>query len=270
MLLNQRALAQRLEYADACHSASYAQMMPKIVPDVVTDVLPIAGGFASYCGAGMPMNRVIGLGMHDPVSQSLVDDLQEFYAQYNAIPMIDFCPYADPTFIEQVGIHRYGLLKHYQVYVRALPADDFQPTISHGVSIEQAHDEALWVKTVAQGFTERDIVPDDVMSNVLSHIAFQRQDTHCFQAIVDGEPAGGGALSVREHGVAILFSTSTRPAYRQRGVQAALMQARLELAYHLGCDLIMVLAIAGSASERNIQRAGFQLAYTKVVLGKDL
>ncbi len=64
-------------------------------------------------------------------------------------------------------------------------------------------------------------------------------------------------------GVALLFSASTRFQFRKRGVQTALITARLQAAAHAGCDLAMVLTTPGSASERNIQRAGFRVAYTK-------
>lgn len=70
--------------------------------------------------------------------------------------------------------------------------------------------------------------------------------------------------------VAILFSASTQPQFRRRGVQTTLIKQRLRDATHAGCDLAIVLTTPGSDSERNVQRAGFQIAYTKPTLVKHI
>ena len=77
-------------------------------------------------------------------------------------------------------------------------------------------------------------------------------------------PAGAGAIAIQEN-VAVFFAVSTRTAFRRKGVQANLMKARLDLASEEGCELAMGLAFPGSTSERNMQRGGFQVAYTKMV-----
>ena len=59
---------------------------------------------------------------------------------------------------------------------------------------------------------------------------------------------------------------STRPEYRRRGVQTALLHVRLAAARERGCDLAAVMTVAGNDSQRNIERAGFRLAYTKAVV----
>jgi GNAT superfamily N-acetyltransferase len=86
-------------------------------------------------------------------------------------------------------------------------------------------------------------------------------------AKVDGQPAGGGTLSIRA-GVAGLFGASTLPAYRNRGVQTALLNARLARAAELGCNLAACLAQPGSSSQRNVARQGFQTLYTRLKFEK--
>ncbi|MGH9866204.1 MAG: GNAT family N-acetyltransferase, partial [Candidatus Acidiferrales bacterium] len=78
-----------------------------------------------------------------------------------------------------------------------------------------------------------------------------------------GKVAGGGTLAVRD-GVAGLFGASTLPAFRNRGVQTALLHARLKRAGEACCDLAVSLAQLGSASQRNIVRQGFVVLYTRV------
>jgi GNAT superfamily N-acetyltransferase len=99
------------------------------------------------------------------------------------------------------------------------------------------------------------------MSGVAAPFARLREGT-CFLALWNGEPAGGGMMAVHD-GLAMLFATSTAPEFRNRGVQAALLDHRLEAAVRRGCGLASVQTVPGSVSERNVERAGFRLVYTR-------
>jgi len=55
-------------------------------------------------------------------------------------------------------------------------------------------------------------------------------------------------------GVALLVGASTVPAARRRGAQNALLSARLAFAHARGCDLAVMGALPGSASQRNAER----------------
>jgi GNAT superfamily N-acetyltransferase len=57
---------------------------------------------------------------------------------------------------------------------------------------------------------------------------------------------------------------ATVPELRRRGLQAALMHARMKYAADHGCDLAMMVAEAGSNSQRNAERQGFTVAYTRL------
>ncbi len=91
----------------------------------------------------------------------------------------------------------------------------------------------------------------------------QTPGAECYLARVDGKVAGGGTLAVRE-GVAGLFGASTLPDFRKRGVQTALLHARLARAAGAGCDLAVCIALPGSISQRNMTRRGFATLYTRV------
>ena len=71
------------------------------------------------------------------------------------------------------------------------------------------------------------------------------------------------------NGVASLGGTGTLPEFRNRGVQKALLHARLALAAGSACDLAMVAAQPGSGSQRNIERQGFRVVYTRTKFLKD-
>jgi len=75
-------------------------------------------------------------------------------------------------------------------------------------------------------------------------------------------------LIVKEQKLAAFFSACTLPEFRERGIQSAFMQERLKIAYKAGCDLAVTLTMPGTTSQRNVERAGFRVAYTKVVCSK--
>jgi GNAT superfamily N-acetyltransferase len=71
------------------------------------------------------------------------------------------------------------------------------------------------------------------------------------------------------HGsLATLFADSTLMGFRGAGLQSALIRERLRMAQAEGCDLATATTLAGSLSQRNYERNGFQVAYTKATLAR--
>jgi GNAT superfamily N-acetyltransferase len=89
-----------------------------------------------------------------------------------------------------------------------------------------------------------------------------REDSPCFLAEVDGQEGAAGVLSVYK-GVALFGGSSTVPELRRLGLQGALLEERMRYAADVGCDLAMMVAEAGSGSQKNAERKEFQVAYTR-------
>jgi len=85
-----------------------------------------------------------------------------------------------------------------------------------------------------------------------------------FLARVDGEPAAAAALRLGD-GIGYLATASTAPRFRGLGCQSALIARRVEAARAAGCALVSSQALAGTASRRNLERAGLGVAFTKEV-----
>jgi GNAT superfamily N-acetyltransferase len=85
-----------------------------------------------------------------------------------------------------------------------------------------------------------------------------------YLARVEGEAAGAAVLTI-DDGLGQLANASTLPEYRGRGVQTALIARRLADAAASGCELACSSAVFGSTSQRNLERAGLRVAYTKAV-----
>ena len=259
------ALARRLELAHAWRGVEYARAQGRLHPDVQIRVERVAGGYAIYAGEGSPLNRAVGLGLCGPVTRADLESVERFYADCGALPRVDLCPMADPSLPHLLKLGGYRLEQFYSVLVRALTEDAVPVPLPAEVRISRAgpQEAELWITTVAQGFGDAEVPAHETLDLLAPN--FHSANGTCFFAWLDGQPAGGGAIYIHE-GVAEVGSTSTRPAFRRRGVQTALLQAQVVAAREQGCDLALTMTSPGSDSQRNMERAGFRPAYTKAIL----
>ena len=83
-----------------------------------------------------------------------------------------------------------------------------------------------------------------------------------FVAELAGRPVATAVLRC-DDGVALFAGASTLSEARSQGAQRALLEARMRYAQTAGCDLAMMCAAPGSPSQRNAERQGFRIAYTR-------
>jgi GNAT superfamily N-acetyltransferase len=92
-----------------------------------------------------------------------------------------------------------------------------------------------------------------------------------FMATLGGKPvACGTGIVIPEHGVFALCGAGTLAPYRGRGLQTALLRARIGAATRAGCEYAVVVTQGGTTSQRNAERLGFLVAYSKVTVIKNL
>jgi GNAT superfamily N-acetyltransferase len=96
----------------------------------------------------------------------------------------------------------------------------------------------------------------------LARIMFAARGYVGFAVEKQGQMVATAGLVVND-GVALFAGASTVPEARGQGAQAMLLSARLKYAVELGCDLAMIVTEAGSGSQRNAERAGFRIGYTR-------
>ena len=123
-----------------------------------------------------------------------------------------------------------------------------------------------WARMVAGGFVEDTDPPRHIVDLVAS--GFQIGGATCHAAESDGQLAGGGTVLV-DRGVAALVGQSTAPHLRKKGVQGALIRAGLATAVKAGCDLASTCTLPGSMSQRNFERQGFRVVYTRSKMRRD-
>lgn len=86
------------------------------------------------------------------------------------------------------------------------------------------------------------------------------ENWHFYLAYVDGKPAACAQLMLHDD-IAYLANGCCMPAFRGKGCQAALTQARVETSRQADKDLIFSITELGSGSGRNMVRSGLSLAY---------
>jgi GNAT superfamily N-acetyltransferase len=85
-----------------------------------------------------------------------------------------------------------------------------------------------------------------------------------YLAFVAGIVAGAASLRVHE-GIAMLSGSATLPAWRRRGVHAALLATRLADAHDRRASLAVIITAPGSQSEANALKHGFAILYSRAI-----
>ena len=119
----------------------------------------------------------------------------------------------------------------------------------------------LFAATVAAGYSMPPPIADWLREIV------GRPGWSCYVCFADGEPAGAGALIVDED-AAWLGIGATKPAFRRRGGQSALIARRLGDAARRGARFAVTETAIPQPGEpapshRNILAAGFRAAYAR-------
>jgi ribosomal protein S18 acetylase RimI-like enzyme len=72
-----------------------------------------------------------------------------------------------------------------------------------------------------------------------------------------------------EDGVAAIYGASTLPPMRRMGIQTSVISALISYAVEAECDIAYTLTRPGSTSQRNLERQGFRVAYTRAMMMKE-
>ena len=267
MIFPSLSLAQRLERHDLWNSQEHIRTQAQLYPETGAVTLPIGGGLAVFAGVKAPLSGLYGLGLWEPVTPAHLDGAEAFFHSRGAkMEMeVEICPFADASFARLLMRRGYTIHDYMNTYVRETDGLIPEPYLPPGANMRTATVEEArqWYEIKGEGGDWAE--PDGISFMLIRTV--QKADTQLFMIWMDGQPVSAGALEMHE-GVAALMAASTLPAYRGRGLQTALLQARLSAAKAAGCDLVLVHSRPGTVSQRNILRTGFQLVYTNIDLRK--
>lgn len=280
--LSGTALARRIEHAIAADVMVSVERARESLSSPHAAAIRVAGGVAGFYSAESVLNGAFGVGMSAPVEAEDVAALVAFFEERGVPAALGLCPHADESLLRWLAASGFLVTAFETVSCRLLGSavadvgtwSDGRDALQEGASVDgvkvrrarTGSELEEWALLEARGWAEDGPTQEDL---AIARGFAARGDAVHLVGSVDGEPAGTAMMTISE-GVALMNSDSTLPAFRRRGVQSALIKARLDAAAEAGCDLAVIEAAPGSASARNQERAGFRVAYTRVSLERPL
>ena len=228
-----------------------------------------------FAGLGSPIGRATGLGLDCEVTESDLNRIEEFYRSHGAPSQVDVCPYTDMKFLEMLKSRGYGFSEFNNVLVSELDRESYLdrelPPHPSGVEIRRGQlEEAALLSGILKSCFFPDGGAPDGMDEMLTPM-FQFPDSVVFAGSVNGKlVAAGAGLMIPEYQLVALAGAGTLPEFRNQGLQTALLRHRMRAAAEAGCELGVIVTQAGTASQRNAERLGFAVAYTKATLVREI
>ncbi len=260
-------LARRLEGAEAHANRRFVEARASLKPESGATWCDVDGAFAMFDGVGSPLTQTFGLGMTAPLTPAALDTLEEFFRTRGAELFHEVSPLADPSVFALLSERGYEPFEFTSVMYRpcaqAVASATSESPSESGPTVRLARtDEAArWAATGAEGWSEYPELAAFMLD--MGDVSAHTEDGYCFFAELSGTPIATGLALLRD-GVVLLAGASTVPSGRKQGAQRALLHARLAFAERAGADLAMMCAQPGSASQRNAERHGFRIAYTRI------
>jgi hypothetical protein len=261
------SLSRRLERAEGRSNADFIEARTKLFPESDAEWIEVAGVYAMFDGIGSPLTQTFGLGIFDPFTQADMEKLEEFFQERGAHVHHEVSPIAGASVMTLLNERGYQPIELSSVMYRPIGRGvQFASPRNEKIQTRliDEGEEDLWAQTAARGWSELIDFADIILQ--LSFITAKRAGGCSFMAELDGRPIATGAMFMHD-GVALLAGASTIPEGRRQGAQLALLENRLHYAAEQGCDLAMMCASPGSASQRNAERQGFRIAYTRIKWG---
>jgi GNAT superfamily N-acetyltransferase len=227
----------------------------------------VSGTYAMFDGVGSPLSQTFGFGLFAPPTDDDLATIERFFLDRGAEVFHEVSPLADPAVLGLMADRGYRPVElttvmHMPIAERTVPRTALGASLS--VRRTEAGEEDLWADTAARGWGDTPELAAFIRQ--FGEISARAHGVTCFVVESEGRSIAAAALAIHD-GVALLAGASTDPAFRGRGAQAALLGSRLRYALESGCDLAMMGASPGSASQRNGERQGFRIAYTRIKWG---
>ncbi len=257
-------LARRLERAEARGNAEFVEARASVSPESGAGWIEVAGAYAMFDAVTSPATQTFGLGLFETITRAEMGVIEEFFRQRGAGVFHEVSPLADPALLTLLNERGYQPMEFTSVMFRPMQREThYAESRSEKIQtrlIEET-DHELWAQTSAKGWSESTEFADMILE--FARIGAKRPGGLSFLAELDGRAIATGAMSICD-GVALLAGASTIPEARKQGAQLALLDSRLRYAAEHNCDIAMMCALPGSASQRNAERQGFRIAYTRI------
>jgi hypothetical protein len=280
MIYSDKSLSQKLERTEARANADFVDTRARLEPSSGAAWLEVAGAYAMFDGPESPCTQTFGLGLFEDATDRHLDELEKFYIERSAPVFHEVSPMTDPSLMQMLSARGYKPIELTNVMYRELGVGASggkegrlkaglktgpQTGLGRGSDIRTriaGDDEAeLWAATSAAAWaTEMEGLHDFMLG--FGRVSARCNGAYPFIGEIDGKAIATGMLFIYED-VCILAGASTILEARNQGAQSALLADRLTFAASRGCRLAIMAALPGSQSQKNAQRNGFDIAYTR-------
>jgi len=232
-----------------------------VFADSSSEWIECGGAYAVFDRVDSPVTQTFGLGMFEPLTELILATIERFFEQHGAPVFHEVSPLAGADALQLLCRRGYVPHEISNVLYRTVEAPSDAVPDGIRVRVIEPEEARLWSEINARGWSHDHPEYREFLLN-FGVMLTARKNSPCFLAELDGVPGASGALSIHE-GVALFAGAATVPELRRRGLQGALLRARMRYAQEHGCDLAMMVALPGSESQRNAERKGFRIAYTR-------
>ncbi len=266
MIYVDKSLSQKLERTEARANADVVGTHARLEPDSGATWIDVAGTYAMFDGIESPCTQTFGLGLFGEIGNAEMEKLEAFFIERGAPVFHEVSPMTDPALMELLNARGYKPIEVTSVMFRELELGGPDPggrKLTPGLKtrIIEEDEAELWAATSAAGWaTEMEGLADFMLG--FGRISARCQGAHPFLAELDGQAVSTGMLFIYDD-VCMLAGASTTPEGRNKGAQNALLAARLAFAAERGCSFAIMGAAPGSQSQKNAQKNGFSIAYTR-------
>jgi GNAT superfamily N-acetyltransferase len=261
MLLSDLATSRRLERAEGFACVQHAEARRRLHPESGAAWMECGGAYAVFDRVDSPVTQSFGLGIFEELTTATLEKIEAFFRERGAPVFHEVSPLAGAEAFALMSSRGYQPVELSSVVYQEVTEPAAADSSSITVRIVGSGEARLWSEVGARGWSHDHPEFADFMLE-LGEVTAAREHTVCFLAELDGVPGAAGALCLHE-GVALFAGAATVPEMRRRGLQSALLRERMRYAFLQGCDLAMMAAMPGSDSQRNAERSGFRIAYTR-------
>jgi GNAT superfamily N-acetyltransferase len=261
MLHSNIDLARRLERAEGHACIEFVEARQRLFPESGAEWIECSGAYAAFDGADSPITQTFGLGLVEDLRTATLDEVERFFLDRGAPVFHEVSPMAGIAALNLLCNRNYRPVEISSVLYQPIekPSDESGGPIR--VHIVESDEMQLWTDISTRGWTSDH---PELLEFFLPFgtISSARQNSVYFLAEFEGKPGAAGVLCPHD-GVALFGGAATIPELRRRGLQSALFRERMRFAFEHGCDLASMAAEPGSDSQRNAERNGFRIAYTR-------
>ena len=252
-------LSRRLERAEGQACLEFAESRQRLHPESGAAWMQCAGANVVFDGVDSPTTQTFGLGLFEPLTPGALDQMERFFQDRGASVVHEVSPLAGIAALDLLCARGYRPIELSSVMYR--PVNRPGAGENTAARVASPEESGLWAELSARGWAHDN--PDlRAFLEQFGAVAFARKQSVHFIAEHNGQPGAAGALSLHD-GVALFGGAATVPEMRRHGLQAALLEARLAYAFEHGYPLAMMVTEVGSQSQRNAERQGFRIAYTR-------